>query len=118
MTDDDGRRRFLLEEMQGLLALPRSAHPQDVEGCIRTYFALSNETRRYRPRPYPWRITLFLSEWGRDNASDPLLGWGALAPGRVEVAPVIPGDHFGIVTYPSVTVLAKRVGEVLAGLAH
>ncbi len=45
---------------------------------------------RYRPKPYPGRLTLLVNE--RDQALNPDLGWGRLAAGGLDVR-VVPGDH-------------------------
>ncbi|CAA9575722.1 MAG: hypothetical protein AVDCRST_MAG59-4146 [uncultured Thermomicrobiales bacterium] len=45
---------------------------------------------RYRPRPFPGRVTLFENEaWHRDH---PATEWATVAAGGLEVE-VVPGDH-------------------------
>ena len=54
--------------------------------------------RRYVPKPYAGRVTLFrASEPAEIYQSDPLAGWGDIAQGGVDVFD-IPGDHETIVT--------------------
>ena len=68
----------------------------------------------YQPRRYPGRVTVFRSRaqrlWGT-HAYD--LGWGALAPGRVDVH-VVPGQHETILYAPQVDLLAHRLRARLA----
>ncbi len=62
---------------------------------------------RYRPTPYPGRVTVFR---GTDRAArrgdDPSMGWSAWATGGV-VAHDIPGDHATILREPGVARLAR-----------
>ena len=64
---------------------------------------------RYEPKPYPSRITLFLTQ---DSASKPLnnrvLAWGELAAGGVEVH-TIPGNHTNMVWDPQARFLAEEL---------
>jgi amino acid adenylation domain-containing protein len=63
----------------------------------------------YVPRPYPGRVTLFRARaQGLLHFVPPDLGWGDLAPGRVEKH-VIPGDHNSILHTPYVQTLAARL---------
>jgi thioesterase domain-containing protein/acyl carrier protein len=72
----------------------------------------------YEMRSYSGRIALFILAQ-RDGITDglfdpalqdidPQLGWGRLAPGRVEVHEV-PGEHVGLLQEPFVRVLAEKL---------
>ena len=68
--------------------------------------------RRYRPRPYPGQILLFLptkrgAGW-KNLSLDPLNGWGELARGGVE-AHAISGYHNNMFREPKVQRLAKKI---------
>ena len=45
---------------------------------------------RYRPRPYPGRVVLFINE--ESHRLDPTLGWDTIVAGDLDVH-AIPGDH-------------------------
>ncbi|MEA5503584.1 amino acid adenylation domain-containing protein [Halotia wernerae UHCC 0503] len=69
--------------------------------------------RHYTPLLYPGQITLFCAqERTVDSATDPLLGWGELATGGVEVY-TVPGSHFSMLRQPHVQVLAKQLNICL-----
>lgn len=69
---------------------------------------------RYRPRAYPGRIMLFRAEVQPILCSgDPLMGWGMLAAGGVDVR-VVPGHHLSIIDEPHVRVLARELAAALA----
>ncbi len=71
-------------------------------------------TKRYVPRPYPGRITLFrASKQGAHIQPDPHLGWTRIALGGIDVYEV-PGHHGAIVYEPRVGALARRLAECLA----
>lgn len=64
---------------------------------------------RYRPKPYPGRITLFkAAEQRAEFGPDPGLGWGGVAGGGVEIFEV-PGDHITILDQPRVVELAEQL---------
>ncbi len=99
-------------------AQPKAAAAGDLvwqaeDPYMRNYFAINSQAvKQYVPKPYPGRITLFRSSEGYRYAemrsADPLLGWGKIAKGKVEMY-VVPGDHMQIVREPSV----KQLGEQL-----
>jgi aspartate racemase len=65
----------------------------------------------YVPQAYPGRVTLFqaISEIaGVTSYRDPLLGWGELAVGGLEIHEV-PSTHLGIFQEPHVQVLAEKL---------
>jgi thioesterase domain-containing protein/acyl carrier protein len=64
---------------------------------------------RYRPKPYPGRITLFkAAEHEAVFGPDPEMGWGRVARGGVEVYEV-PGDHMTILDEPRLAKLVERL---------
>jgi thioesterase domain-containing protein len=71
--------------------------------------------RRYRPRAYPGRLTLFRARMQPFFSShDPLKGWTDLAGGGIDVA-IVPGNHVGILQEPHVRVLAEEIRARLDG---
>jgi amino acid adenylation domain-containing protein len=69
-------------------------------------------SRAYLPRVYPGRIILFRASRQPAGNDDARLGWGGLAAGGEELHEV-PGDHFTILTEPSVRVLADQLSACL-----
>jgi thioesterase domain-containing protein len=69
--------------------------------------------RRYRPEPYPGRLSLLRGP-ERPNLwlDDPALGWRSAVSGGVDVL-AITGDHQEILREPDVRVLADRLAECL-----
>ncbi len=69
--------------------------------------------RRYEPRPYRGKITLFRP---RDTiagpSADATRGWGELAAGGVELC-MVSGDHFTMIREPHVRELAERMDRYL-----
>ncbi len=81
---------------------------QQIEGETR------DATKRYVPRPYAGRITLFrASKQGAHIRPDPDLGWTRIATGGLDVFEV-PGHHGAVVYEPRVGALAKKLAECLA----
>jgi len=71
--------------------------------------------RRYEPKTYPGRITLFRTDNQPAQVSqEPDLGWGRLAAGGVEIHEV-PGDHNSMLHDPHVQTLAERLMACLDG---
>jgi len=65
----------------------------------------------YVPQAYPGRVTLFrcMDEIaGVSSYRDPLLGWGELATGGLEIHEV-PSTHLGMLQEPHVQVLAEKM---------
>ena len=68
---------------------------------------------KYRPRPYPGRITLFPpSTRSVGEFRDPEQGWGSLALGGVEIHKVT-GNHLTMLTEPYVGVVAQSLTECI-----
>jgi amino acid adenylation domain-containing protein len=69
--------------------------------------------RNYLPQVYPGRVTLFRSiERPTRKYYEPLLGWGELAAGGVEVVEV-PGHHSTMILEPYVRFLAEKLRACL-----
>jgi aspartate racemase len=69
--------------------------------------------RNYLPQVYPGRVTLFRSiERPTRKYYEPLLGWGELASGGVEVVEV-PGHHKTMILEPYVRFLAEKLRACL-----
>jgi thioesterase domain-containing protein len=65
----------------------------------------------YVPQAYPGRVTLFQAMdkiAGVSSYHDPLLGWGELAVGGLEIHE-IPSNHLGMLQQPHVQVLAEKL---------
>ncbi|MBW4493512.1 MAG: amino acid adenylation domain-containing protein [Oscillatoria princeps RMCB-10] len=72
--------------------------------------------RNYVPQVYPGRLTLFRAlERPTAEYYDPLLGWGGLAAGGVEIQEV-PGHHVTMMFEPYVRVLAEKLKACLERL--
>jgi amino acid adenylation domain-containing protein len=73
-----------------------------------------NASRNYQARPYGGRLLLFRAQdrpiWETDP--DPLLGWGDIATGELEVNDV-PGTHIGMLRMPTVAEWASQLSERL-----
>jgi len=85
----------------------------------RAVASIEDMARRYRPRPYPGRLTLFLARdsfLGRDPRRDPRLRWRGLAEKGTEVI-LVAGDHESLLRPPFVGDLAMRLDHALAGPA-
>jgi thioesterase domain-containing protein/acyl carrier protein len=118
-----GRR---LQALWRTLRSPRNQAPESMTQIIadqdRLRHLLSSTADEYKLYPYPGRITLFvLAE--RDGMSDslfdpaigvidPQLGWGRLAPGKVDVYEVT-GEHTGMFLEPNVQRMAEKLADCL-----
>jgi thioesterase domain-containing protein len=111
--------RFLAGVKQTPLgqALSGGSGPEQLGRLLAVFKANLRAFRRFRPDPYPGRITLFrpaLAAWGGGPeeeaaaAADPTLGWGALSPLPVEIE-TVPGDHISAMAEPHVQALAERL---------
>jgi amino acid adenylation domain-containing protein len=75
--------------------------------------ATSHAARKYSPKIYPGKITLFrATQLGGGIEHDPQMGWGGLAGGGLETH-LIPGYHAHIVLEPRVRVLAEKLTACL-----
>lgn len=86
-----------------------SLGPRSPQSRLTTYEAGRWAANRYVPRTYPGRLTLLRTVAGWPLAADdPLLGWGRLVTGGVEVHEV-PGSHLKITEEPYVGILAQKL---------
>jgi thioesterase domain-containing protein len=69
----------------------------------------------YDPRPYDGqRVALFRSEMRQTGRfRDPLLGWGELIRGKLDVH-VVPGDHESMFKEPAIALLARTLTSYLS----
>jgi thioesterase domain-containing protein len=113
MSSDEQLAYFVRRAAQaGLVQADDIAAGQHV---FRVFQANMKATLEHRPQPYPGKVTLFRASQQQkthDLSDDPLLGWGALAQGGVEVHP-IPGDHAHMVHEPNVAALAQMLKACL-----
>ncbi len=101
------KRLGRLREFTEHVAQPLPKVLRKIEGETR------EATKRYVPRPYPSRITLFrASKQGAHIQPDPELGWTRIAEGGLEVYEV-PGHHGAIVYEPRVSALAQQLARCL-----
>jgi thioesterase domain-containing protein len=109
---------------------PRERRAQFKERFRRTFTPRAADTsaavaastlgNRYRPGPYPGRVTLFWADYvprPLGGMPDTREGWARLAAGGLDVHPV-PGDHVLIVTEPRVHRLGKALKETLTRAQH
>jgi thioesterase domain-containing protein len=83
---------------------------------IRSNWAADTLADRYRPRPYPGRVTLFWAAYvprPLGGIADTRDGWARLAGGGVEVYRV-PGDHVMLIVEPRVHQLGDILRQVVA----
>jgi len=98
-----------LRLLSGLKDTPfgAKAGPESLRRLLTVFKTNVRAFRRYRPGPYPGKITLFLPAEG-DFADDPTHGWGALSPLPVEIE-IVPGNHVSALAEPHVRTLAERL---------
>ena len=101
-----------LRFLSGLKSTPfgAGAGPEQLRRLLHVFKTNVRAFRRYRPGPYPGRITLFRpAEAGgpAGGEADPTLGWGALSP-RVDIE-TVPGDHVSALAEPHARALALRL---------
>jgi len=73
---------------------------------------ISHLQAHYNAKPYPGRITLFISSEDTDFTKSLRQGWARMAAGQLEII-IVPGDHHTMVEEPHVRVLAARIKERL-----
>ena len=104
----DAQLAYLLERLRDAGIASDDMDVSQLRRYIQVNEALGYCLERYRPKPYPGRITLFRSE---DVAADPL-SWSPFSAGPVEVHPVS-GDHLSMVEEPHVQALALQLQQCL-----
>ncbi|HBL25655.1 MAG TPA: hypothetical protein DD490_02345 [Acidobacteria bacterium] len=102
-----------LRLLNGLKDTPfgAKAGPDSLRRLLAVFKANVRAFRRYRPQPYPGKITFFLpTEAAGDPAEDAglLRAWGALSPSPIAVE-TVPGDHVSALAEPHVRTLAERL---------
>jgi len=101
--------------------LPAEIAPEDFEAWLQSYNRRLEAARRYRPRLYEGRITLFkaadvpaeIRELLAKRAPDDAYGWSSLSSEEVEVH-TIPASHHTMMLDPHVEILAHHLNEHLA----
>jgi thioesterase domain-containing protein len=73
----------------------------------------SYAARRYRPKPFPGKLTLFRALKQTDDGTASDNDWGPIFEQGVEVHD-IPGDHWQVLSEPGIDVLAKSIGDCLS----
>lgn len=74
----------------------------------------------YQPTPYDGKITLFKSAdqvLGVSDLADPLLGWGEVVTGGIEVIDC-PGNHLSMLADPHAKTLAEKLRESIDKAVH
>ncbi|HEY5812846.1 MAG TPA: hypothetical protein VIT23_09355 [Terrimicrobiaceae bacterium] len=66
----------------------------------------------YHPTPYPGRVILFKPEINYDVYPDPLMGWGDLVTGQLDVAE-LPVNPHAMLVEPYVKLLATHLKEAI-----
>jgi thioesterase domain-containing protein/acyl carrier protein len=108
----EGALARLFEQAQAAGILPPEMSFEETIRLYSTYARNRRAMRLYRGRPLPVEVTLFTAEArGPALATDPLLGWSALAS-RVE-AREVPGDHYSMLRAPQVERLAEFLRDCL-----
>ena len=77
---------------------------------VEAYLALSAE--KYKPRPYPGDVMLFIAEDAAKPNDDFGAGWAKSILGKLEILKV-PGGHQSMLTQPKVVILANELIERL-----
>ncbi len=118
--DPESLRRLALDEqLAQLLELARRARTVPAEmdlAQLRHVFNVFKHNvraaRHYALQPYPGTLVLFKASEQFGDA-EPDLGWGAWVQNvKVEV---VPGEHYGLMREPSVSILAARLKSYLTG---
>ena len=120
------RRDFVIREIRNspkLLQLNPTTHRRIIREKVEiiarstiTYSPVEKTNRhaisRYRPNPYPGKITFFWASDRPEGPSDPRWGWRELANKGMDIIR-IPGDHNSILREPQLHVLAERLKDCL-----
>lgn len=105
LAPEEQTRRFLAALQN--TPFGAAASPEPLRRLLDVFKTNVRAFRRYRPGPYPGRITLFRPAEVGEPEPDPRLGWGTLAP-RVDLE-IVPGDHVTALAEPHVATLAARL---------
>ncbi len=99
--------------------LPPELGPDEVMRLFELFRTPRRALGRYRPSPYPGRLTLLLADrpvaGGRldGRRPHPAAAWTRLARGGAELES-LPGDHYSILRAPAVAALAAALARRLA----
>jgi thioesterase domain-containing protein/acyl carrier protein len=83
-----------------------------LEGAIQSIN--DNACEIYNPRPYAGRVTLFKPRFNYKFYPDPLMGWGDLVQGGLEIIEVSVNPHSMLIE-PNVNFLAEKLKECISG---
>jgi amino acid adenylation domain-containing protein len=111
--DPELRLSRLVAAAQAAGWLPPELGADDVDRLFALFRTTRRALDRYRPAPYPGRLTLVLAS--RREAQTDAAAWAALAGGGAEIE-LLPGDHYAIVKPPVVALLARALRGRLAAL--
>jgi acyl-CoA synthetase (AMP-forming)/AMP-acid ligase II/thioesterase domain-containing protein/acyl carrier protein len=98
-------RVFPVEERPYVANVPPEYHRR-YQSFIRRF---NSAIKRYKPQPYPGRITLFRAlQQPLLGSYDPTMGWGNVAAAGLTIV-VVPGDHIDMIAEPHVRVLGAKL---------
>ncbi|HVR11865.1 MAG TPA: amino acid adenylation domain-containing protein, partial [Thermoanaerobaculia bacterium] len=97
--------------------LPPELGPDEVARLFELFRITRRALDRYRPSPYPGRLTLLLAArpaagHARNGRPHPAAAWTRLAGGGAEIES-LPGDHYSIMRAPAVAALAGALARRL-----
>ncbi|HXO20594.1 MAG TPA: amino acid adenylation domain-containing protein [Thermoanaerobaculia bacterium] len=124
--EPEARLALIAQRLQAADFLPPGAGPAQLRRILKVYQANMQAARRYVPRHYPDRVTVFKAvapvapgEVGAAPAlfeatRDADLGWGRVSERPADVYE-IPGTHLTAMAEPNVRLLAQRLRLCLEG---
>jgi thioesterase domain-containing protein len=109
----DERLRHVRDALYASGLIPEGTALSWIQRVQAGYRARRQAVRRWRPRPYPGRVTYFRGTDQQDALSaDDGYGWAPYTAQPVEVH-LVPGDHDSLVAWPHVAELAKALKDCL-----
>ncbi len=102
------RQRRVIKEWLGMIS-----HAGQKRVLKRIWLANEKARNRYRPEPYPGKITLFWSDHEGDEQADRQEMWRRLALGGLDIIPIAGASHRAILAAPHVQTLADRIVSCL-----
>jgi amino acid adenylation domain-containing protein len=113
-TDSELLRRYLdLAKSAG--AIPAEVREEQYRQVLRVTVMNKHAVRRYRPKPYPGRITLFRSD--KRQGWDADYGWSSYAMGGVDVY-LSPGGHTDFVFGENAAIVASQLAGCFSDAAN
>jgi aspartate racemase len=109
--DTTARLERLLSVAQQQQALPAALSLAQLARWWAVFLAHERALQLYVPKPPAYDLVLYHAT-ERPTAADPLLGWQALAGGRLTLV-ALPGDHFSLLRPPHVRELATYLRSLL-----